>query len=120
METRARQRCAELPDDGLPRRLALWCWADQRPRLSLYERHGYTERWAQQHMRRNLRRPRPAVPFPNGIKIVPWELEHDELMRQAYDSAFRDQRHAVLAARAGSGPGGSHGRDEPPGVARHD
>jgi len=92
METRARQRCAELPDDGLPRRLALWCWADQRPRLSLYERHGYTERWAQQHMRRNLRRPRPAVPFPNGIKIVPWELEHDELMRQAYDSAFRDQR----------------------------
>jgi len=92
MEARARQRCAELPDDGLPRRLALWCWADQRPRLALYERHGYTERWAQQHMRRNLRRPRPAVPFPDGIKIVPWELEHDELMRQAYDSAFRDQR----------------------------
>ena len=92
MEARARQRCADLPDDGLPRSLSLWCYADQRARVALYERHGYAPRWSQQFMRRNLRRPRPAVPFPAGIKLVSWEFEQDELMRRACNAAFRDQR----------------------------
>ena len=89
MVTRGEHRLAGLPDD-LPRFLETTVYdflADRRRRLE--ERGFAVARWWSD-MGRDLARPLPAAPVPDGIEIAPWDPGRSDEVRRTHNAAFLD------------------------------
>ncbi|GAB4445455.1 MAG: hypothetical protein Kow00120_15470 [Anaerolineae bacterium] len=91
MEARARQKAAALPDDGRPRWLNVWCYADQADRVARFAQHGYAPRWSEVFMQRDLSAPLPEPALPAGVALLGWTPARDDLMRQAMTAGFADR-----------------------------
>jgi mycothiol synthase len=57
----------------------------------LYERHGFTQQFAEDVMRRDLSVPLPDAPLPGGITLATWTPALAGQFFDAYQAAFRDR-----------------------------
>jgi len=93
-EARARQILAASGKD-LPGRIAGFLEdTAPAPKLRLYERAGFTPRRYYSDLERDLRDldadPLPVVELDGGLRLVPFDDEHDDPARLAHNDAFRD------------------------------
>jgi mycothiol synthase len=86
----ARALLADVPS-GTPS--GVWLrtesFSDEAGRL--YGRYGFTQDFAEDIMRRDLRQPIPAAPLPEGVALAEWRPELAEQFFAAYDASFRDR-----------------------------
>ncbi len=95
MEACAGQSISLLAPGDLPAWLSLWCYNEREDLLALYARHGFQARHSEVFMHRDLGRPIAPAVVPQGVELLPWTRERDELMRQAYIEGFRDRNPQV-------------------------
>jgi mycothiol synthase len=57
----------------------------------LYERHGFTQQFAEDVMRRDLREPLPNVPLPPDVTLETWSPKLAGQFFEAYQASFRDR-----------------------------
>lgn len=86
----ARRLLAPDPTDR-PHVLALTTESLTEEAARLYARHGFTQQFAEDVMRRDLRAPLPDVPLPSGITLAAWTPALAGQFFEAYQAAFRDR-----------------------------
>jgi ribosomal protein S18 acetylase RimI-like enzyme len=89
MEARGRQRLEEVSAD-LPRLLRTNCQDNVRDSIALFEQHGFRPVRFAYRMRRELSRPIPDAPMPEGLTLCPYSREFDRSMLEALNESFRD------------------------------
>ncbi|HJZ49055.1 MAG TPA: GNAT family N-acetyltransferase [Roseiflexaceae bacterium] len=57
----------------------------------LYRRHGFTQEFAEDVMRRDLRTALPEAPFPRGVTIATWTPALAGQFFEAYQASFRER-----------------------------
>jgi len=88
-EARGRQRLEEVPTD-LPSLLRTNCQDNVRDSIALFEQHGFRPVRFAYRMRRDLSRPIPDAPMPEGLTLRPYSREFDRSMLEALNESFRD------------------------------
>lgn len=89
VEGRGRQMLAASGLD-VPARIAVMVDEAARDQRRLYAAAGFSPvRWYTT-MRRDLARPLPEVPLPEGIRVVAWSVALEEPVRLAHNEAFTD------------------------------
>lgn len=87
-DVRAQQIFALLEDDR-PRVLRADFYDRAEDALHLYEGHGFTFRFAEDRLQRDLGQPIPDNPLPEGMRFIPWSEETAPDFFMVYDDAFR-------------------------------
>jgi len=96
-EARGRQRLEEVPTD-LPSLLRTNCQDNVRDSIALFEQHGFRPVRFAYRMRRDLSRPIPDAPMPEGLTLRPYSREFDRSMLEALNESFRDHWGFELAS----------------------
>ncbi len=77
------------PDD--PPRLVIATEGLTADAARLYQRFGFTQEFAEDVMRRDLRQRLAEAPLPPGITLMPWTPELTESFFAAYSASFQDR-----------------------------
>lgn len=85
METRARQKA-----DGRAALIQTNCRDHNQDRIDLFTQQGFQPTRYFYRMQRDLHRPIPDVPLPEGLQLRPWQPELDNATRLAFNDSFQD------------------------------
>ena len=101
MEVRARQIFAALARNAgegsgdRERVLRIEFTGERADALALYERHGFELSHAEDIMRRDLRRPIPDMPLPQGVTPIDYAPEQAQAIYEVYADAFAERAGGV-------------------------
>lgn len=89
-----RMRNERHPD--LPGVAGARCAATDRRRLALLADAGFEIAQWEQDLVRAVDQPLPAGPVPDGLTIVPYDMDRDEAVRVAHNDAYAEDPNALL------------------------
>jgi mycothiol synthase len=94
---RARQMLAAM-DPDLPGRIAVYVDEHHADRRRLYAAAGFSPKRVFREMRRDLAEPVEPEVVPEGMEVVAWTPDLDEVVRRSHNEAFRDHWGSQPAA----------------------